>query len=82
MSKVGMILQLIEGSHIMANKPCLGDYHVAAKVRNLLRVKSSNERFAKIKSALHAYRVTVSLESSDPCIIRIRRNDLGKEIRI
>jgi hypothetical protein len=80
MSKVGLILDLIRGSHVMSGKECLGDYHVAAKVRNLLRVKSSNERFAKIKSALHPYRVTVMLLSSDPCQIRIRRNDTGKEL--
>jgi hypothetical protein len=78
MSKVGEILEFIRGSHVMSNKECLGDYHAAAKVRNLLRVKNPVERFTKIKATLHPYRVTVNLEPDER--IRIRRNDIGKEL--
>lgn len=79
-SKIHEILTLIEGSHVMGNG--LGDYYAAKKVRDALRIRSCNERFAKIKNALHAFRVTVSLMSSDPIQIRIRRNDLNKEITL
>ena len=77
MSKVGTVLELIRGSHVL-NTDGLSDYYPAAKVRDLMRVKDPVERFTKIKSTLHPYRVTVSLEPDER--IRIRRNDIGKEI--
>jgi hypothetical protein len=78
-SKIAEIRNFIDGAHVLG-KDGLRDYHTAERVRNALRIRSSNERFEKIKSALHAYRVTVLLISCDPCQIRIRRNDQNKEI--
>lgn len=59
MSKLGNILNVIHGQHVVEASP-LADYHAARAARNAARIKDTIRRHAAIKTALHAYRVLVS----------------------
>ena len=59
MSKLGNILKVIHGQHVLETSP-LADYYAARAARDAARIKDTIRRHAAIKTALHAYRVLVS----------------------
>lgn len=78
MTIIGQVTDLIHDAHVMGSDP-LHDYHVAREVRNTMRVKLLSKRFSIIRSALHPYRVMVSIQGNQ---VRIYRPDTQAEIRI
>lgn len=77
-SKLGRILDLIDGSAIMDVSP-LAYYHAAAAARDANRRRDLTARLQGIKTALHPYRVMVAGEGD---AIRIFRPDTQQEIRL
>lgn len=81
MSKISEILAVIDGEHVMGSAP-LGDYYAAKAARNAGRVKDIIRRHAKIKQALHAYRVTVSFSGVPGDGVRIRNNAKSTQVYV
>ena len=77
MSKTQEIMQVIENAHYMGENG-LRDYHVAQAVKSALCKPNFVERFYAVKSALHAYRVSVTI--GDNQSIRIYRHDTSQEL--
>lgn len=79
MSKLAQIQELIRGQHCFSNTDADGlrDYYRAREVRDTSRIKNLNIRFAKIKSILNPYSVTVRLEQESILLYRTNAPEDG-----
>ena len=78
MSKLGNILKVIHGQHVLNASP-LADYYAARAARDATRIKDNIRRHAAIKTALHAYRVLVSYSGVPGDAIRILSHATGNK---
>ena len=82
MSKLGKILEVIQGEHVMGDK--WADYYAAESARNAGMIRDAHRRFVAVQRALKNYRVTVTrdLEWNANGYIRVRSNSKNLEVYI
>ena len=77
MSKLGKILEVIQGEHVMGDR--WADYHAAAAARNAGRMQVAERKLVAVQKALKNYGVTVIWTAGE---VRVRSNRKNLEVYI